>query len=65
MFAYDWSISDKDWVVQTSIKFKSQLNPKCKLNSCIFQVNVLILINCKLNHLTFLFLKENVIQYPD
>jgi hypothetical protein len=29
-----------DWVAQTSIKFKSQLNRKCKLNPCTFQVNL-------------------------
>ena len=29
-----------DWVAQTSIKFKSQLNLKCKLISCTFQVNL-------------------------
>jgi hypothetical protein len=28
-----------DWVAQTSIKFKSQLNLKCKLISCTFQVS--------------------------
>ena len=28
---------DQDWVAQSSIKFKHQLNPKCKLISCIFQ----------------------------
>jgi len=27
-----------DWVAQTSIKFKSQLNLKCKLIACPFQV---------------------------
>ena len=27
----------KDWVVQTSFKFKSQLNLKCKLIPCTFQ----------------------------
>jgi hypothetical protein len=31
-------IEDHDWVARTSIKFKSQLNPKCKLISCTFQV---------------------------
>jgi len=30
--------SDQDWVAQTSIKFKPQLNLKCKLTSCTFQV---------------------------
>ena len=29
-----------DWVAQTSIKFKSQLNIKCKLYLCTFQVNL-------------------------
>jgi hypothetical protein len=29
-----------DWVVQTSIKFKSRLNLKCKLIQCTFQVNL-------------------------
>ena len=29
-----------DWVAQTSIKFKSQLNLKCKLILCTFQVNL-------------------------
>jgi hypothetical protein len=29
---------DQDWVAQTSIKFKSQLNLKCKLIPCTFQV---------------------------
>ena len=33
---------DLDWVGQTSIKFKSQLNLKCKLILCTFQVNVSI-----------------------
>jgi len=28
-----------DWVAQTSIKFISQLNLKCKFNSCTFQVD--------------------------
>jgi hypothetical protein len=30
----------QDWVAQTSIKFKSQLNLKCKFISCTFQVNL-------------------------
>jgi glutaredoxin-related protein len=30
----------QDWVAQTSIKFKSQLNLKCKLILCKFQVNL-------------------------
>ena len=29
----------QDWIVQMSIKFKSQLNLKCKLILCTFQVN--------------------------
>ena len=29
-----------DWVSQTSINFKSQLNLKCKLISCTLQVNL-------------------------
>jgi len=30
----------QDWIAKTSIKFKSQLNLKCKLISCTFQVNL-------------------------
>ena len=29
---------DLDWIAQTSIKFKSQLNLKCKLILCTIQV---------------------------
>ena len=29
-----------DWVAQTSIKFKCQLNLKCKFILCTFQVNL-------------------------
>ena len=29
-----------DWVAQTSINFKSQLNLKCKLILCTFQVHL-------------------------
>jgi hypothetical protein len=31
----------QDWLAQTSIKFKSQLNLKCKLISCIIQVSLM------------------------
>ena len=34
---FKWRGKGQDWVAQTSIKFKSQLNLKCKLISCIFQ----------------------------
>jgi hypothetical protein len=40
-------IEDHDWVARTSIKFKSQLNPKCKLISCTFQV--ILSVNWVLN----------------
>ena len=30
----------QDWVAETSIKFKSQLNLKCTLISFTFQINV-------------------------
>ena len=34
------TFGDQDWVAQMSIKFKSQLNLKCKLILCTFQVNL-------------------------
>jgi hypothetical protein len=33
-------VNIQDWVAQTSIKFKSQLNLECQLNLCTFQVNL-------------------------
>jgi hypothetical protein len=33
-------VKDQDWDAQTSIKFKFQLNLKCKLIICTFQVNL-------------------------
>ena len=33
-------LNTRTWVAQTSIKFKSQLNLKCKLIWCTFQVNL-------------------------
>jgi hypothetical protein len=32
----------QDCVAQASIQFESQLNLKCRLNSCTFQVNLRI-----------------------
>jgi hypothetical protein len=37
-----WVVNVHDWVALTSIKFKSQLNRKCKLILCTFQVNLSI-----------------------
>jgi hypothetical protein len=34
------SVKRKDWVAQMSIKIKHQLNLKCKLILCTFQVNL-------------------------
>jgi hypothetical protein len=35
---YSFKSLHLNWVAQTSIKFKSQLNIKCKLMPCTFQV---------------------------
>ena len=37
-FAFHLIFEILDWVAQPSPKFKSQLNCKCKLNSCTFQI---------------------------
>lgn len=36
-FAFHFIFEILDWVAQPSPIFKSQLNRKCKLNSCTFQ----------------------------
>ena len=39
-FVLTFMTNHRDWVAQTPIKFKSQLNLKCKLILCTFQVNL-------------------------
>ena len=37
--------NNQDWIAQTSIKFKSQLNLKYKLISCIHVFQVMLSVN--------------------
>jgi hypothetical protein len=46
---HGWGFIHQDWVAQTSIKFKSQLNLKCKLISCKFKCQLSLNWHLKLN----------------